>query len=142
MASGRSYEALVIVKSTVTDAEIAQIVSQLEEPVKRFGGRIEQTTSWGRRRLAYRIGRQNEAYYHLIHFELSPEQLAEVKRTFQLNESILRFLILSRSTAQEPRPAQPAAAAAGESASATSYEGRSSAARVTASSQAGRQASR
>ena len=49
------YEALVILKALGTETDLAQAVSQMEEPIKRFGGRVDQSVSWGRRRLAYRI---------------------------------------------------------------------------------------
>ena len=96
----RLYEALVILKTTGTEAELAKTVAQLEEPITRFGGRIENSSSWGRRRLMYRIGRQSEGHYHLVQFHLKPDQLSELKRLLQMNESIVRFMILSREQRQ------------------------------------------
>ena len=104
----RDYETMVIFRSLGTEADVAQAVSQIEEPIKKFGGRIANSTSWGRRRFTYRIGRQQEGYYQLIQFHLESGQLAEVKRAFQLNEGILRFMILTRD---EKAEAEAAAAA-------------------------------
>lgn len=101
----RHYEAMIIVNSTGTDAELQKAVVQAEEPVKKLGGAIEQSHSFGRRRLAYRIGRQQEGVYHLVSFQLAPEKLDELKRLLRLNETIVRFLILNREEAQVPIPA-------------------------------------
>ena len=101
------YEALVILKTIGTEQELAQAVSQLEDPIKRFGGQIDSSASWGRRRLAYRIARQNEGQYHLVEFNITPKQLAEVKRSFQLNESIVRYMILNRTEAKVAKPERP-----------------------------------
>lgn len=92
----RVYEAFVILKATGTDTEAAQAVSHLEEPIKKLGGQIESSKHFGRRRLAYRIARQQEGYYHLLHFRMAPDQVSELKRLLRLNEAIVRFLILNK----------------------------------------------
>lgn len=106
----REYEALIILKATGTDAEIAQTVTQVEEPIKKLGGLISGSKGFGRRRLAYRIARQSEGYYHLLEFRMPPEQVDELKRLLRLNETVVRFLILNRSdhrptSVQAPVPA-------------------------------------
>ena len=65
----RTYEALVILNATGTDAELQQAVGRLEELIKKLGGAIDKSQSFGRRRLAYRIGRQQEGFYHLASFQ-------------------------------------------------------------------------
>ncbi|MBI3319276.1 MAG: 30S ribosomal protein S6 [Candidatus Omnitrophica bacterium] len=92
----RLYEAFVILKAAGTDAEVAQALAHVEEPIKKLGGQIESSKNFGRRRLAYRIARQNEGYYHLLHFRMAPEQVSELKRLLRLNEAIVRFLILNQ----------------------------------------------
>ena len=102
--STEKYETMVILKTIGTDAELAQAVAQLEDPVKKLGGQVEQSASWGRRRLAYRIAKHSEGMYHLIQFRLAAAQMAELKRLYTLNEAIVRFMILNR-TDQKPAPA-------------------------------------
>ena len=102
----RPYEALVLLKVIGTDAELSHAVTQVEEPIKRLGGRLDSSVSWGRRRLAYRVSRQVEGCYHLLQFSLEPRQLDELKRLFGLNETIVRFLVLNRAES----PAAPVAA--------------------------------
>ena len=107
----RPYEALVLLKVVGTDAELSQTVTQVEEPIKRLGGQIASSVSWGRRRLAYRVLRQVEGCYHLLQFAMEPRHLDELKRLFKLNETVVRFLVLNRSEAPAVAPA-PAAASA------------------------------
>lgn len=92
----RIYEALLILKTIGTDAEQAQAVTQIEEPIKRLGGQVDRSVSWGRRRLAYEIARLQEGHYHLVEFQMDPARVSELKRLLQLNETIARFLILNR----------------------------------------------
>lgn len=110
MSTDRPYEALAILKPAGTDAEMAQSVKLLEEPIRKVGGQIDNSASWGRRRLAYRISRQNEGVYHLLQFRLVPAQLDEVKRALRLNEHIIRFLILNRTNHHAAPQASAAAA--------------------------------
>ena len=91
----RAYEALVILKAAGTEQEVARTAARLEEQVKKLGGTIERSEPWGRRRLAFRIARQQEGYYQLLRFQAPPPQVAELERLFRLNEAIVRFMILT-----------------------------------------------
>lgn len=95
----REYEALVILKVGGTEADATRSAAQLEEPIKKLGGQIDSSASWGRRRLAYRIAHQTEGHYHLVRFRMDPAQLDELKRLLRLTETVVRFLILNRMNA-------------------------------------------
>jgi len=98
----RPYELLVIFKAAGTEAELTQAAKQVEEPIRKLGGRLDHSSSWGRRRLAYRIARQQEGVYHLFQFHLGPEQTGELKRLLRLHETIVRFLLLNRENSRSP----------------------------------------
>lgn len=109
----RSYEALIIFKTAGTEQEIARAGASLEEPIKKLGGSVDTLQSMGRRRLAFRIARQMEGYYYLLRFHLPTGQVEELERLLRLQDSIVRFMILST----EDIPASPAPARAVSSAS-------------------------
>ena len=116
MTATRAYEALVILRAAGTEQDVARAAAQLEEQVKKLGGKVERSEPWGRRRLAFRILRQHEGYYQLLRFQAPPAQLAELERLFRLNETIVRFIILGEDElapliSNTPRigPGQPAA---------------------------------
>jgi small subunit ribosomal protein S6 len=97
----RDYEALVIMKSTGTEQEVARQAAALEEPIKKVGGTLKNSLGLGRRKFAFRILRQTEGYYYVLRFGAPTAQLAELDRLLRLNESIVRFMIL---TADEVGP--------------------------------------
>ena len=109
----RGYEALVILKAG-SEQEIARNVAQLEDPIKKVGGRLENSQSMGRRKLAFRIARHMEGHYYLLRFNAPTGQIVELERLFHLNEAMVRFMILS---ADEVAPSAPAASAAAEATS-------------------------
>lgn len=112
MTTTRDYEALVILKSAGTEQEIARHAAQLEELIKKLGGRLDTSQNMGRRRLAFRISRQTEGFYYLLRFHAPTERVVELERLFRLNETIIRFIILNASEVGSPAAsARPAAAA-------------------------------
>lgn len=104
----RAYEALVMFRVSGTDQELAKAAAKLEEPIKKTGGSIQQTQALGRRKLAFRIGRQTEGYYHLLRFQAPTQRVAELERWLRLEDDILRFLIVTAE--EEPAGQQPSRA--------------------------------
>ena len=105
MTRMRRYEALIIVKAVGTEQDVAHAVAKLEEPIRKVGGRIESAQGWGRRRFAFRIGRQTEGHYQLLRFSVPTEVVDELKRLFRLNESVIRFIVLTQDEAGTGAPA-------------------------------------
>ncbi len=60
MSSARQYELVYITPPEATEEALADLHQQVASIVERFGGSIERTEPWGRRRLAYEIARQRE----------------------------------------------------------------------------------
>ena len=102
------YEVLFIHSASGTEEDVSRMAAKLEEPIKRLGGTPENRQSLGRRRLAFKIAKQHEGYYHMLRFSAPTERLAELERLYRLNEAIIRFMILSADHAGEPQ-AQPKA---------------------------------
>ncbi len=107
----RGYEALFILKTTGSEQDTAKTASQAETLVKKFDGAIEHSQSMGRRRLAFRIGRQTEGFYHVVRFAAPPERVRELERQLRLQEGILRFMVVSQDETRAPEPAVAAAQA-------------------------------
>ena len=52
-----------------------------------------QLTHWGRRQLAYPIGRRETGYYVIARFGAEPTALPEYERAIKLDDGIVRYLI-------------------------------------------------
>ena len=55
MSTTRQYELVYIITPDATEQEIADLHTQIEQIVQRFGGTLDKTENWGRKRLAYDI---------------------------------------------------------------------------------------
>lgn len=92
--SARRYELVYIMKPEATEAEVAELQSQVEAIIARVGGTLEKTEAWGRRKLAYDIGKHKEGFYVLHVIVGSGELMKEIDRRLKVTEGLLRHLIV------------------------------------------------
>ena len=90
----RKYELVYVVSPEASDDQVADLHNQVEAIVQRIGGAIERTDNWGRRRLAYEIGRHKEGTYVLEVINGTGELMKEIDRRIKVTELIIRHLVV------------------------------------------------
>jgi len=90
----RKYELVYIVSPDATEEQVAELHGQVEAVVQRLGGQLEKTENWGRRRLAYEIGRHKEGNYVLDVIHGSGELMKEIERRLKVYDTVIRQLIV------------------------------------------------
>jgi len=90
----RQYELVYILPPDTTEQQVAELHGQLEAVVSRMSGRIEKTDNWGRRKLAYEIGRQKEGIYVLEVINGSGELMKELDRRLRVMDQVIRHLLV------------------------------------------------
>jgi len=109
----REYELMVVLDPNLDDTAIEALNTRIQNLVTQRGGTIDSVESWGRKRLAYPIGRYRDGVYILSRFQLPPNAANEIERALKLNESVIRHLLVRAEGLQTTAPAAaPAAAAA------------------------------
>lgn len=88
------YEGMFILDSNRYARERDALGRQIARVIEQAGGRMLVSRSWEERRLAYPIKGHRKGTYWLTYFQIDAPRVAEVRRQFQLNEAILRFLLL------------------------------------------------
>ena len=111
-----SYESLFIVDvtqgETVTDATVNKFLSLIEANAE-----VVDVAKWGKRRLAYPINDMPEGYYVVATFKAEPAFPSEMERLFNIDETIMRSMIIKLEyDAAEKKAAKIAAEAAAEAA--------------------------
>jgi len=96
----RKYELVYIVSPDATDEQVNELHTQVEGIAQRMGGTIEKTENWGRRRLAYEIGRHKEGTYVLEVIDGSGELMKEIDRRFKVTDLVIRHLVVRVDEAQ------------------------------------------
>jgi small subunit ribosomal protein S6 len=88
----RIYEELFIVKPDAPDEEVDQFVEQLRTQLTNAGATVDKVDKWGKRRLAYRVGKYREGAYVLFQFSAGPEMVKEFERRLRVSDIVLKFL--------------------------------------------------
>ena len=94
MSTSRQYELVYIVTPEATDQEIADLHTQIEQIVERFGGTFDKTENWGRKRLAYDIGHHREGNYVVETITGSGDLMKEIDRRLRVLDQVIRHLVV------------------------------------------------
>jgi small subunit ribosomal protein S6 len=94
MSESRQYELVYVISPEVGEDGVSELHTQVETIVSDLGGRIEKTENWGRRRLAYEIGKHRDGTYVVDLIEASGEIVKELDRKLNVLDSVLRHLVV------------------------------------------------
>ena len=92
MSTPRHYDLVYIVTPEATDQEVADLHTQIEQIVQRFNGTFDKTENWGRRKLAYDIGKHREGTYVVETISGSGELMKEIDRRLRVIDQVIRHL--------------------------------------------------
>jgi small subunit ribosomal protein S6 len=94
MSQDRLYELVYILSPDATEQEIADLHTQVESIIAKYQGELQKTENWGRRKMAFRIGKHREGTYVLEVFKGSGELTKELDRRLKVIDSVIRHLIV------------------------------------------------
>ena len=108
----RDYEVLYIVRADLDDDKVQDVVKRVNTLIQRSGGSSDQTSLWGKRKLAYEVKHQKEGAYVLQDFQIEPTRVPELESALKITEEVLRHLIVRKpeksttTTSVAPPPAE------------------------------------
>jgi len=88
------YEGLFIFDSNKYAKDPTAVSNNLTTAIQTFGGEVLASRLWEERRLAYPINGQRKGTYWLTYFSLDTRKLVELERQYQLDDNLMRSLIL------------------------------------------------
>ena len=89
------YESIIIINPNCTE----EAVKALEEKVTGLinkNGKVESVENMGKKKLAYEIKKNQEAFYILFNFEAKPDSIAELERNYRIIDDILKFIVVKK----------------------------------------------
>lgn len=118
-----SYEGVFIFPPDIApDARKAQF-KMLDDLFLKAGAEIIQKTEWGKKPLGYSIKKFSEGHYLIVDYKMDTAKTEDFRKTVQLQDSIIKYMITVRdlvaekkaaaAKAKAARPAVPAVPAAG-----------------------------
>ena len=100
----RDYEVLYIVRPDLEEDKVQDIVKRVNSLISRAGGSSEQTSLWGKRKLAYEVKHQKEGSYVLQDFKIDAGRVPELESALKITEEVLRHLIVRKQEKPAPTP--------------------------------------
>lgn len=113
------YETTFILEPGLEEAKVTESVDKVSQWIKDLGGEVLEVQRWGKRRLAYEIGRRRDGIYTLMLYQGPGAIVKELERRLKLDETVLRTLTVMHVPPEltkgvDPEVAAAAAAAAGD----------------------------
>lgn len=90
----REYDAVLIADPGLNEEGLTQLKAHFNDMVSRHGGRVQETSVLGRRKLSYRIGKYSEGNYLQIKLQMPPASIEALKRTAHLIEPVVRLMVV------------------------------------------------
>lgn len=87
-----TYEVAVLYHPDL-EIDLDKAENRVKKIITDNGGKINKTESWGKRKLAYPIKKQDFAVYVFYTADIPGENVAKVEQTFNITDEIIRFLI-------------------------------------------------
>src|SRR6476646_2727533 len=94
MSNVRQYELVYIKPPETTEEALAELHQQVVAVTDRFGATIEKTENWGRRKLAYEIGRHREGVCVLEVINGPAALVTELDRRLRVVDTVIRLLLV------------------------------------------------
>lgn len=101
----RTYETVTIVKPQLSDAEVAQFVTNAKELVTKNGGEVTSEEKLGRRKFTHEVNHVRDGFYLYLKFKAQPQFIKVWEETMKLNEQVLRSMVmLAAEVKTKPAP--------------------------------------
>ncbi len=116
----RKYEVMLILPADADDATVKGAVDRINRVIGETGGEVTKTDQWGRRRLAYMIGKHSDGYYVVADMTADPTSMTELERVLHLADEVVRFKVTIKPPERVRKDAKSKRAADGAAAPAAS----------------------
>ena len=97
----RTYEAMFLLDASNSDLETASV--PVQELLDRIRAEVLVLKLWDERRLAYEVKGRRRGMYLLTYFKAEPANVTAIDHEVQLDERILRAMVLSADHVSEER---------------------------------------
>jgi small subunit ribosomal protein S6 len=88
----REYETIYILRSDADTESAERVQARVTDALDREHGKLVKVEAWGRRKLAYPIGRQRRGVYVYLKYVGGGGLVAEVERNLKLQDAVIKYM--------------------------------------------------
>ena len=87
------YESVVIINPSLEEEGLKAVIKKFEDLINQ-NGKVEKVEELGKKKLAYEIKKNKEAYYVVYKFESEPSHIAELERQYRITDEVIKFIVV------------------------------------------------
>ncbi len=95
MGAIKKYEMTVLVHPDL-ESDIERVTEDIVRLVEKAKGKVTKQDSWGKKRLAYQIEKQDFANYLYFELDLPATAPAKISNALNINKEIIRYLLVKQ----------------------------------------------
>lgn len=90
----KEYELTVLIHPDLED-DIETPLTKVRDIIKNAGGEITTEDNWGKKKLAYKINREDFAVYVYMDVKLPADAPLKISNTLNITDEVLRYLLVT-----------------------------------------------
>lgn len=98
----RNYELMLAIRGSHIESEAMAAYEEVKAFLASLQAEITYEESWGKIDTAYTMSGENQAYYTVLRMNLSGEATKTIEKEFNINRSVIRYLLTSVEDAEAP----------------------------------------
>ena len=106
------YETMFVVNNVTVDESVTKATVEKFTSLIANNGEIIKVSEWGKKRLAYPIDDMTDGYFTVVWFRSEPDFPSELERLYNIDENVIRSIVLrleeepATAPAPEAKPAE------------------------------------
>lgn len=105
----KTYEVMVLLHPDL-EIDVEAPIAKIEGLIESVGGKVAKRDNWGKKRLAYRIKRQDFAIYVYLEVQLDPQKVRPLEDSLLILEEVIRHMIVVHEDNPKRESKKPAEA--------------------------------
>ena len=89
------YENIIIINPNLDEQGVKELTTKFTDMINNEG-KVESVEDAGKKKLAYEIKKNKEAYYVAINFEANPSLIKELERVYRITDEVIKFIVVRK----------------------------------------------
>ena len=87
------YESVIIINPSVDEDNLKNLEKTFTDMINK-DGKVEKVEEMGKKKLAYKVKKNDEGIYVTFYFEANPALIAELERNYRITDEIIKFIVI------------------------------------------------
>ena len=87
------YESVIIINPNVDEDNLKKLEKTFTDMINK-DGKVEKVEDLGKKKLAYKVKKNDEGIYVVFYFEANPALIAELERNYRITDEIIKFIVI------------------------------------------------